>query len=223
MAQVISAIQQKGGACKSTMLQCVAAHLGSEGARVLIIDTDPQASCLEWAREQDIPGVDTLGHLDEDTLFDVLDKLDSEYDCILIDTAGFDSRMAGYVVQASDLILIPTGSSKSSVMGAARTWKHATNSTKNNRQPPEIRMVFWGVKKNSAVYKAAEASIAQADMPVIKANVGNLVGFEAMSWNGGMPTGVAKMALSAFMAQMQMDRLIDFYNDKYGDAHGQAA
>lgn len=223
MAQVISAVQRKGGACKSTMLQCIAAHLGGEGAKVLIIDTDPQGSCVEWASEQDIKGVDILPHLDEDTLFDIIDKVDANYDCILIDTAGFDSRMAGYVIQASDLILIPTGGSKTSLMGAARTWKHASDTTKRHANPPQIRMVFWGVKQNSSVFKAAEQSIKSADMPVIKAHVGNYVGFEAMSWNGGLPTGVAKMALSSFMAQVQIDGLIDFYNEKYGVKHGQAA
>ena len=222
-AQIISAIQRKGGACKSTMLQCIAARMGRDGAKALIIDTDPQASCVEWAGEQDIENVDTLAHLDEDTVLDVIERVRGEYDIILIDTAGYDSRMASYVIAASDLILIPSGGSKSNVMGAARTWKHADISTKNLKKQPLIRVVFWGVKKNSNVYNHAAQAMSAAEIPVIDCHVGNLVGFEAMSWNGGLPNGTAAIALSQFMATMQEEGLLNFYSEEEEVAHGQAA
>ncbi len=223
MAQIISTIQRKGGACKSTLLQCIGAHMGGDNARALIIDTDPQASCIEWSNEQDIPNVDTLAHLDEDTILEVIEKVRGEYDVILIDTAGYDSRMASYVIQISDLILIPSGGSKSNVMGAARTWKHASVTTQNHKNPPEIRIAFWGVKKDSKVHKHADAAMKQASIPMIDAHVGSLTGFEAMSWNGGLPSGVAKMALNQFMAQMQIEGLLDFYQDEYEALDGKAA
>lgn len=223
-AQIISAIQRKGGACKSTMLQCIAAKMGSDGARVLIIDTDPQASCVEWAGEQDIKNVDTLAHLDEDTLIEIIEKVSPQYDVILLDTAGYDSRMAGYAIAASDLILIPSGGSKSNVMGAARTWKHAEITTKNLKTPPQIRVAFWGVKKNSKVYDHAADAMKAANIPIVESHVGNLVGFEAMSWNGGLPSGVAAIALNQFMGSIQKDGLLEFYNDAgEGAIHGQAA
>lgn len=211
MAQVISTIQRKGGACKSTMIQCIAAYMASDDAKVLIIDTDPQASCIEWSEEQNIESVDTLAHLDEDTILDVIERLQQDYDAILIDTAGFDSRMASYAIQASDLVLIPSGGSKTNVMGAARTWKHATVTTRLHINPPVIRIAFWGVKKNSNVYRHAEETITQAGIPFIGFHVGNLTGFEAMSWNGGLPTGTARTALSAFMESMKDDNLIVYY------------
>ena len=223
MTQIIAAIQRKGGACKSTMLQCIGAKIAADGAKVLIIDTDPQASCVEWAAEQDIKGVDTLAHLDEDTLLDVLEKVRGVYDTILIDTAGYDSRMASYAIQASNLILIPSGGSKSNVMGAARTWKHAQVSTNNSKNPPEIRVAFWGVKNGSKVHRHAADAMAAAEIPIINAHVGLLTGFEAMSWNGGLPNGVASIALNAFMETMREENLIDYYNTSEEEAHGRAA
>lgn len=223
-AQIISAIQRKGGACKSTMLQCIAAKMGMDGARVLIIDTDPQASCVEWAGEQDIKNVDTLAHLDEEKMTDIIEKLGSQYDAILIDTAGYDSMMSVYAMTNSHLVLIPSGGSKSNVMGAARTWKHVEDTTKNLKHPPLIRVAFWGVKKNSNVYNHAAQAMKAANIPTIDSHVGNLVGFEAMSWNGGLPNGVAALALNQFMAALQNDGLLDFYNQKgEGAVHGQAA
>lgn len=226
-AQIISAIQRKGGACKSTILQCIAARMGKDGAKALIVDTDPQASCVEWAGEQDIENVDTLAHLDEDTVLEVIEKVRGDYDVILVDTAGYDSRMASYVIAASDLILIPSGGSKSNVMGAARTWKHADITTRNLKEPPLIRVAFWGVKKNSNVYNHAAAAMQAANIPIINSHVGNLVGFEAMSWNGGLPSGTAAMALTDFMATLQQENLLEFYrtDEKAGEGaiHGQAA
>lgn len=222
MAQVISVLQRKGGACKSTVLQCVAASMGRDGAKVVIVDTDPQASCMEWAAEQDIENVDTLAMLDEDKIVDVLEHLKTKYDAVLVDTAGYDSRMASYVIQESDLILIPSGGSKSNVMGAAHTWKHVQVSTKNNVTKPEARIVIWGVNKQSNVYRHAAQAFSAANMPVLDYTVGTLTGFEAMSWNGGFPTGTAKMALNEFMAAMQVEKLIKFYNDEEGAYRGAA-
>jgi chromosome partitioning protein len=224
IAQIISGIQQKGGSCKSTLLQCIGAKLGQSGAKVLIIDTDqPQFSCIEWAEEQDIENVDTLNHTDEDTILDVITAVRGDYDVILIDTAGFDSRMASYAIQASDLILIPSGGSKSNVKGAAKTWRHAKISTENNKTPPLIRLVVWGVKKNTNVYSHALETIKDMNIPTINYHVGNLVGFEAMSWNGGLPSGAASESLNLFMTALRGEHLIEYYNKPKEAAHGKAA
>jgi chromosome partitioning protein len=221
MAQVISTIQSKGGACKSTMIQCIAAMLGKDGHNVIIVDTDKQASCIAWAKAQDVENVDTLPYLDEDTILDVIEGLKDRYDVILIDTAGFDSRMASYAIQASDLILIPSGGSKDNVLGAARSWKHAIDSTKNHKSPPKVRLVLWGVKRNSKVFEHAKQTIEAANIPIVNSHVSNLVGFESMSWNGGLPDRTAKIALNEFMRQLKLDNLIPCMNREV--ENGQAA
>ena len=213
VAQVICALQRKGGACKSTMLQCIAGRMGKDGAKVLLVDTDDQKSCIEWAEEQEIENVDTVAHLDEDTILDLIERAKDRYDVVMIDTAGFDSRMASYVIQTANLILIPSGPSKSMIKGAAKTWQHAKISTQNNRTPPTIRLVVWGVKKNTAVYKHALETVKNAQIPTISNHVGHLTGFEAMSWNGGLPVGSASSALNQFVASMQIEGLLEFYKD----------
>lgn len=223
-AQIISALQKKGGAYKSTMIQCIAACMGRDGAKVLIIDTDhDQYSCIDWSKEQDIENVDTLQHNDEDTLIEIISKLSDNYDAIFIDTGGYDSRMATYAIQASDLILIPSGGSKSNIRGAAKTWHHADTSTNKYAHPPTIRLVMWGIKKQTEVYKHAKQTLIDAKLPVLSFHVGNYTGFEAMSWNGGLPNGVAKMALNEFMASLQMENLIDFYRQDKEVLDGAAA
>ncbi len=48
MAPVISVVNHKGGAAKTTTAVNLAAALSEEGARILVVDLDPQASASLW-------------------------------------------------------------------------------------------------------------------------------------------------------------------------------
>jgi len=227
MTQIITVLQQKGGAGKSTLIASLAGFMANDGARVLIIDTDPQRSCVEWAAEQDIAKLDVLEHLSEDTLLEVIEKIEDQYHAIFIDTAGYDSRMATYAVHASDVILIPCRGSKKDVMGAARTWKHAATLTKRQKHLPEIRIVLWNVNTKTSVFEHARKALQEAALPVLHGSTPTLTGFDVMSWNGGLPTGKAATALNRFIASLQIEGLLAFYDKKQRKnmevADGQAA
>lgn len=214
MVQIISVLQQKGGAGKSTLLASLGGYMAVDNAKVLIIDTDPQRSCIDWAEEQDVSNLDVVEHLAEDTLLDLIEKLEGRYDTILIDTAGYDSRMASYVIQASDLILIPCRGSKKDVVGAARTWKHAKTLTAKNREAPKIRIVLWNVNTTTNVFHHARDALDQAKLPILSGSTPTLTGFDVMSWNGGLPSGKASAALKSFVASLQIAELLTFYTEK---------
>ncbi|MFL1887601.1 AAA family ATPase, partial [Klebsiella pneumoniae] len=46
---IISVLNQKGGVGKTTLSVNIAARLAADGARVLLLDADPQGSALDWA------------------------------------------------------------------------------------------------------------------------------------------------------------------------------
>ena len=46
---IISLLNQKGGVGKTTLSVNIAAGLAAKGARVLLLDVDPQGSSLDWA------------------------------------------------------------------------------------------------------------------------------------------------------------------------------
>lgn len=196
------------------MISSMSGFLAQEGAKVLIIDTDPQQSCIEWASEQELPNIDVVSHLDEDSFFDLIKALSPNYDTILVDTAGYDSRMATYAVQAADLIIIPCRGSKKDVMGAARTWKHAITLTEKYKDQPEIRIVLWNVNQTTSVFRHAKEALKAAKLPLLLQSVPTLTGFDVMSWNGGLPDGKAGSALKGFIAALQMEDLLDFYSSK---------
>ena len=59
---IIGLLNQKGGVGKTTLSVNVAACLARTGARVLLVDTDPQGSALDWAAaRQQAPLYPVLG------------------------------------------------------------------------------------------------------------------------------------------------------------------
>ena len=44
----VAVLNQKGGAGKTTLATCLARALQLEGARVLLVDSDPQGSARDW-------------------------------------------------------------------------------------------------------------------------------------------------------------------------------
>jgi len=49
MTQVISVVQEKGGAGKTTLLTALASLMVADGAKIAVIDTDPQRHLEAWA------------------------------------------------------------------------------------------------------------------------------------------------------------------------------
>ena len=49
---ILGFLNQKGGVGKTTLATHVAGELARTGARVLLIDADPQASALDWSERR---------------------------------------------------------------------------------------------------------------------------------------------------------------------------
>ncbi|NRA87672.1 MAG: ParA family protein [Rhizobiales bacterium] len=216
MIQIISAIQRKGGAGKSTMLQSLAVSLANDNAKVVIIDTDPQMSCMKWAESLEIKNLDVVEHVNENSLRDMIQALsDRNYDVILIDTAGYDSRIASYAIKSSNLLLVPTSGSKSSIQGSADTWKHIDEETENLKIRPIVKIVMWNVNIQSNIFSHSKKQLENANLPLLDVVVPRLTGFEEMSWNGGMSVkSSTRKAVASFISALQRHKLIDFYEDK---------
>ena len=91
MTQVISVVQEKGGAGKTTLLTALASLMVDDGARVAVIDTDPQRHLEAWAKK-DGTDLDWLYEENDEKLIPTvkaLKKNEPAYDALFVDTAGF--------------------------------------------------------------------------------------------------------------------------------------
>ncbi len=106
--KTLGVIAQKGGAGKTTLCIHLAVRAGAEGLRVLMVDTDPQASATAWWRRRRAE-TPALIQSSGDVLDQVLETAGQQgYDLVVIDTAPHDSHDASICARLSDRVYIPT-------------------------------------------------------------------------------------------------------------------
>jgi len=104
---VLAIVNGKGGVGKTTTSVNLAATF-AEKQRVLLVDTDPQASSHWWVKrsEQDI-GFDLIAITDRNRLGELAES--NEYDLLVIDTPpNLGSQTLGMVINLANYLLLPT-------------------------------------------------------------------------------------------------------------------
>lgn len=213
MAHVISAIQQKGGVGKSTLLCALALLLSRDGARVVIIDTDRQKTCADFHDLAD-PGFDVYPETNEDLLRGVVQGLAPKYDAILIDTAGIDSQMVVYVAASSDVVLIPSGASRPDAAGAVRTWKKVQQVQEIAGKPTHVQVVMMNFNPTARITTNVHEAYAAAEAPLYRVGLPTLTGFREMHTTGALPDGAAARSLAELARALAADNLLGHRDGK---------
>lgn len=123
MPTMISAINGKGGAGKTTALMNIAGEYALRGSTVAMIDMDARSNLTKWwsdCREKDAQaeGIEVFGHKTTKAVGAFLDRAADSFDYVLIDTPGEDTAIADPVIGWSDLVISPIQASKREVLGA---------------------------------------------------------------------------------------------------------
>jgi chromosome partitioning protein len=106
--RTIAFVTQKGGSGKSTIASSLAVAAKDAGERVCVIDMDPQASLLSWAktRECDDIGVIAASAGKLPGLLAALEK--KGITLAILDTPGADGAAATTAMREADLNIIPS-------------------------------------------------------------------------------------------------------------------
>src|SRR6266480_3985499 len=84
----IAFIQPKGGAGKSTSALLLAAEL-AKGARVIVIDADPNAPIAKWSsRGEGASNLEIIQAGKEDSIFDLIEEAEKKATFVIVDTEG---------------------------------------------------------------------------------------------------------------------------------------
>ncbi|AQT47963.1 ParA family protein [Bartonella choladocola] len=127
MTSIISAVSTKGGSGKSTTIRILAAQLAFNGCRVVILDTDPQLSCVHWLKNAEKRGEQTdnvvAREIDEiRTVEPLVQSLKGKVDYVLIDLQGAATGMLLPIAKVSDLIILPWATTHDDWTGLKNTF-----------------------------------------------------------------------------------------------------
>ena len=167
---IVGVLNQKGGVGKTTLSVNIAAALTRSGARVLLIDADPQGSALDWsaAREGD-PLFSVVG-LPRASVHKEIGEIGKGYDHIIIDGPPRVTDLARSAIMASDLVLIPVQPSPYDIWAADEVVKLIQEAMiyKNG-----LKSVFVVNRKiaNTAIGRDVGDALAAYLVPVLTATV----------------------------------------------------
>ena len=110
---ILAFLNQKGGVGKSTLSTNAADYLHRQGAKILLIDADPQGTTNDWAARRDAMTFPVMalarGNMAQEILGHAVN-----YDHVVIDGPPRAEAVSRAVIIASDLIVIPIEASGAS-------------------------------------------------------------------------------------------------------------
>lgn len=105
---VFATVSFKGGSGKSTMVLALASACADAGARVLIVDADPNAPIMRWSQMANRPDtIEVVSALDPAQLETAVQAGRAGFDIVLIDSEGSRSSLGIKSAVLADAVLIP--------------------------------------------------------------------------------------------------------------------
>jgi chromosome partitioning protein len=206
-ARIIAVVNQKGGAGKTTISLNLAAALADTGARVLLIDADPQHTASDWSavREKAPPFV--LIGLPQPVLHRDVPKLAADYDYVVIDGPPRNYEVTRSAIAAADLVLIPVQPSGADFWASRETVKLAQEAHAFKETQKSVLMVSRR-KGQTALGRDIREALASFEIPILEADVPDRIAYAEVMTAGttmieSQPKGPGAQDFRTLLAEIQ--------------------
>lgn len=201
---VISFVSPKGGVGKTTSALLLATELAEQGARVTVIDADPNLPIAKWSKLPGMPSnMDVVADVGEATIVDAIDEARARSPFVVVDLEGAASSRVTHAVSMSDLVLIPIQASVLDADQAARAIKliRMTGKSQNRFIPHAI--VFTRVAAASTIrtrnFKVIAAQFQEAGIPSLQTAVAEREAYRSLFSYGGTLSGLDPAVVSSLV------------------------
>ena len=203
---IFGVLNQKGGVGKTTLSVNLAACLARTGARVLLIDADPQGSALDWAAARQSEPLFSVVGFPRATIHKEIAQLGQGYEHIIIDGPPRVTDLARSAIMASDIVVIPVQPSPYDIWAAEEVVKLITEARVYKEN---IKSVFVVSRKitNTAIGRDVRDALAAYPVHVLNASVAQRVVFAEAAAQGQAifeidPAGPAVAEMEAVAAEL---------------------
>jgi chromosome partitioning protein len=166
---IVSLVSQKGGVGKSSLAVALAWELSARGARVLLVDTDPQATARtagEVAADRGLEGPTTMVLGKDLARPNQLPLIAKQFEHVVIDTPGKLTDVTTPVLLVSQVTLIPIGPSPAELWGNADTITLVKAAQQSFNPDLRAAVVFVRNEPKTVMGNRVRASLSRGELPV---------------------------------------------------------
>ena len=158
---VITFANPKGGSGKTTSAMLLAEQIHHAGARIAVLDCDPNQNIVQWASIRQSEGRSVPFSIrpvpSEDNILETIEALETQFDYLIIDLEGTASQLVTYAISQSDLVIIPFEPTPMEARQAARAVQLVKNSSRMLKR--EIPHALLLTRVNAAFQTSDEKDV----------------------------------------------------------------